>query len=354
MKKLPLTRLIACCAAVLALALFLPGRALAAQSGDLTYQDCGTYIEITGYTGHGTTLAIPSKIGVKPVTSIGVSAFDGCTSLTGITLPPSIRSIGAGAFACCSRLKSLTIPNGVTIIDEGLCYACTSLTSISIPSSVASISRNAFSFCKSLTGITIPSGVTYIDLESFSYCTSLLGITIPASVTEMNHDVFWGCTNLAKVVFLGDKPMLEYDTLRAASTSLVVHYPVAFTARWVTYPYGYFSSFRQAYTLVTIYPQNGSTSKKIMSDVNNGYITAPQAPLRIGYTFKGWYKDAACTTAWNFTTAKITGNISVYAKWSENAGTASFNSPAGSGLFGADSIPPANLWRRYAETSRIS
>ena len=34
-----------------------------------------------------------------------------------------------------------------------------------------------------------------------------------------------------------------------------------------------------------------------------------------GYTFDGWYKEAACTTPWNFTTDKVTGNITLYAKW---------------------------------------
>lgn len=34
-----------------------------------------------------------------------------------------------------------------------------------------------------------------------------------------------------------------------------------------------------------------------------------------GYTFDGWYKEAACTTPWNFTTDKVTGNIILYAKW---------------------------------------
>lgn len=47
----------------------------------------------------------------------------------------------------------------------------------------------------------------------------------------------------------------------------------------------------------------------------NTMVTAPAAPTRSGYTFTGWYKEAACTNAWNFTTDKVTGNITLYAKW---------------------------------------
>lgn len=39
-----------------------------------------------------------------------------------------------------------------------------------------------------------------------------------------------------------------------------------------------------------------------------------------GYTFDGWYKEAACTTPWNFTTDKVTGNITLYAKWESTTG----------------------------------
>ncbi|MFP5111451.1 S8 family serine peptidase [Bacillaceae bacterium C204] len=44
-------------------------------------------------------------------------------------------------------------------------------------------------------------------------------------------------------------------------------------------------------------------------------ITAPTAPTRTGYTFLGWYKDAAGKTAWNFATDKVEGDVILYAKW---------------------------------------
>ena len=43
-------------------------------------------------------------------------------------------------------------------------------------------------------------------------------------------------------------------------------------------------------------------------------ITAPVKPVRDGYTFGGWYKDAACTQGWSFSDA-IDGDMTLYAKW---------------------------------------
>ena len=64
-------------------------------------------------------------------------------------------------------------------------------------------------------------------------------------------------------------------------------------------------------------------------------ITAPiDEPHWTDHTFGGWYKEAACTTPWDFDTDTVTADITLYAKWTANtpapkSHTVVFNSGGG-------------------------
>ena len=148
---------------------------------------------IISYIGDSVELTIP-----KSVTSIGDSAFSGCSSLQQITIPNSVTSIGERAFSC-SSLQQITIPDSVTIIGKSAFRGCSSLQQITIPNSVTSIGEEAFCNCKSLQQITIPISVTSIGDSAFDSCESLQQITIPNSVTSIGEGAFSCCKSLQQI-----------------------------------------------------------------------------------------------------------------------------------------------------------
>ncbi len=113
------------------------------------------------------SVAIPNS-----VTSIGASAFSGCSVLMNVNIPNSVTSIGAYAFMN-SGLSNVNIPNSVTKIDKCVLQSCDQLWSVTISNSVTSIGESAFNGCSKLTSVAIPNSVTSIDKYAFDYCSGL-------------------------------------------------------------------------------------------------------------------------------------------------------------------------------------
>lgn len=51
---------------------------------------------------------------------------------------------------------------------------------------------------------------------------------------------------------------------------------------------------------------------------DGGKVTKPADPTRGGYTFGGWYREAACTTLWDFDNDTVTADTTLYAKWEKD------------------------------------
>ena len=125
--------------------------------------------------------------------------FEGCKSLTSVTIPYGVTHIGERAFQDCKSLTSVTIPYGLTHIGGYAFSGCSALTSVTIPNSVTEIRNYAFYKCSAITSITIPNSVTEIGNMAFCGCTSLRSITIPRSLEPMGWDLFCDSFNFATI-----------------------------------------------------------------------------------------------------------------------------------------------------------
>ena len=225
------------------------------------------YVSVTGYNGNADNVVIPKTyrgIPVKiiedrafryqtrlknitlpdSVTSIGNSAFYGCSGLTSITIPDSVTSISDYAFEGCDGLTSVTIGNGVTSIGDYAFRGCTGLTRVTIGNGVTSIGYDAFNGCKGLTSIIVDKentkyhsegnclietatktlilgcntsvipdddSVTSIGDSAFFNCTGLTSVTIPDSVTSIGKRAFESCTGLTRVTIGNSVTSIGYD-----------------------------------------------------------------------------------------------------------------------------------------------
>ncbi|ABZ82764.1 multidomain protein with s-layer homology region, ig motif, i-set domain, pkd domain [Heliomicrobium modesticaldum Ice1] len=100
---------------------------------------------------------------------------------------------------------------------------------------------------------------------------------------------------------------------------------------------------------VTFDSQGGSAVASITGVAPGSVITAPSAPTRTGYTFGGWYKEASCVNAWNFSVDTVTANITLYAKWIYNGGGG-----GGGGSGSSSSTPATPTYKATVSGSNIS
>ena len=63
-----------------------------------------------------------------------------------------------------------------------------------------------------------------------------------------------------------------------------------------------------------------------------GKAVKPADPKKEHYSFGGWYKEPNCLNAWDFETDCVTKNTIIYAKWTINTYTVTFEANGGTSV----------------------
>lgn len=300
------------------------------QLFDFEFTPDNTAVIVNNYKCKGTAadVTIPSRYKGKPVTAINNAAFPN-SAVTSVTIPDSITSIPDAAFVNCSKLTNISIPNSVTYIGFSAFSSCTSLKSITLPSSLSTIGNSAFAGCPSSMTVTYPGSKTQWDdditkgsnndvLENHLICNKLEAtftadgttfaqpqtidrggkFTEPAAPSKENH-TFAGWYN-------GDEKFdFDADTTNAPNVLNLV-------AKWDINQY-----------TVKFVSDHGSFADQTIEHgkpIDTGKLIIPTVE---GFTFDGWYADENRTIEFDFT-QPITGNTTVYAKWTANDYEVSF------------------------------
>ncbi|MCD8208369.1 MAG: leucine-rich repeat protein [Bacteroidales bacterium] len=191
-----------------------------------------------------TSVTVPATGEIDGTTyEIGVledNAFQGCSNLTTISLPDTLRYIsvinngytgGSGSFSASGNITAVNIIPSEGSFERHYYSADGVLFSLDADSGTAELIY--YPYGRSDTSYTVPSyvynayeyedveettnilrPVTTIAVRAFYNHTELLSVTLPASITEVNSEAFYSCSRLQTVVF-------EWDENKADGTLVI-------------------------------------------------------------------------------------------------------------------------------------
>lgn len=182
-----------------------------------------------------------------------------------------------------------------------------------------------FQLFKDLETVEIASGLIRIGQRAFYNLSKLESITLPATLGIIESESFAGCENLRNLYF--DGTLAQWNAVEK-------------DYRW---NYRVASDYREHWRCMLTYDANGHGSAPAAERVySTTALTAPEAPTAQGYTFGGWYTDAACTQPFDFE-GGVTDNTTLYAKWTPLQNTVTFDMGGHGTAVGAQTVMSGNV-----------
>lgn len=111
---------------------------------------------------------------------IGKNAFSGCQAIVSLQLPGTVTKIEEGAFSGLTALANVKFKNngekGTTTIGTSAFSGCTNLVDVETASNVGVIDNKAFSGCVKLMRLKLADGLQTIGNSAFAGCKRLEGV----------------------------------------------------------------------------------------------------------------------------------------------------------------------------------
>lgn len=167
------------------------------------------------------------------------------------------------------------------------------------------------------------NGTQWVDVDGTNFPANGVDVVLPYPTGTDKQDRFQIVHMLTHSGHEG-----EIERITASNETDGLHFHVnslsPFGVSWVKYvaptPGGGGGGGAVSTYTLTFDTNGGSSIDKITKDSGTTIDLATYKPTRAGYTFAGWFSDKALTKA--VTSVKLTANTTVYAKWTQNGGTA--------------------------------
>lgn len=293
------------------------------------------------YSSDGTSVSVTGNATVTAeINGVGVDAQSGGTITIGGNVVANGSSLGALAISG----GEITIDGAVMAsnyikvydnVSEMLIYKDGSTDSQTIPTTKegyftysAGTGTGASTVWVKEAAAT-PADVTGMTLDKTSLAQSggkvnatVAGTNLDAMGTDLKVSLDGGASKIGTVTGnTGTEAIIEFDvpenTAETDRTDTVTLYlngaatghSASVTVAAIQVPVNY---------TVTFDSQGGSLVASIDDIASGSTISEPETPAWSGHTFGGWYKESDCIHVWNFSTDTVTGNITLYAKWTVN------------------------------------
>ncbi|WEK54567.1 MAG: InlB B-repeat-containing protein [Candidatus Cohnella colombiensis] len=195
----------------------------------------------------------------------------------------------------------------------------------------------------SFAGWYTDSGLT----SSFSFSTPIMSnLTLNAKWTINTYTVSFASNSGSAVA----NQTVSYDgtaTQPTAPTRSGYVFSGWYSDAALTTTYNFGAQVRSNITLyakwtavyTVSFTSNGGTSVASQSVEHGNKAVEPTAPTKPGYTFRGWYSDDTFTEAYSFTERQVISSITLYAKWTFDSYTVTFESNGGPAVQSQEVVP---------------